>query len=112
MPCQGVVPKFLCSVRDEICSGKETGEEWLNAHRAVHKAGIFSNATMLFGHIETPEQRIEHLNLLRQLQDETHGFYAFIPLVFHPEHNSLGRRILKSPRKKISLEPSLFLDYF
>lgn len=104
------------SVRDEICSGKETGEEWLNAHRAVHKAGIFSNATMLFGHIETPEQRIEHLNLLRQLQDETHGFYAFIPLVFHPEHNSLGRRIPQITSEEDILRTvaisRLFLDNF
>jgi aminodeoxyfutalosine synthase len=71
---------------------------------------------MLFGHIETPEQRIEHLNLLRQLQDETHGFYAFIPLVFHPEHNSLGRRIPQITSEEDILRTvaisRLFLDNF
>jgi aminodeoxyfutalosine synthase len=77
------------SVRDKICPGKETGEEWLAVHRAAHKLGIPTNATMLFGHIEKIEDRIVHMKMLRDLQDEAPGFFAFIPLVYHPEHNAL-----------------------
>ena len=77
------------SVRDKICPGKETGEEWLAVHRAAHKLGIPTNATMLFGHIEKIEDRIAHMKMLRDLQDEAPGFFAFIPLVYHPEHNAL-----------------------
>lgn len=104
------------SVRDDICSDKETGQEWLDAHRAVHEAGIHTNATMLFGHIETPEQRIQHLGMLRDLQDDTNGFYSFIPLVFHPEHNSLGRRVGQKTGEEDILRTvaisRLFLDNF
>ena len=78
-------------VRDKICPGKETGEEWLDVHRAAHKLGIPTNATMLFGHIENIEDRIAHMKMLRDLQDEAPGFFAFIPLVYHPEHNALHR---------------------
>ncbi len=104
------------SVRDEICGAKETGEEWLEAHRQAHRAGIPTNATMLFGHIETPEHRIRHMAMLRDLQDETHGFFAFIPLVFHPEHNSLGRIVTKKTSQDDILRTialaRLFLDNF
>jgi aminodeoxyfutalosine synthase len=104
------------SVRDEICGAKETGEEWLEAHRAAHQAGIHTNATMLMGHIEKPEDRIRHMAMLRDLQDETHGFFAFIPLVFHPEHNSLGRIITQKMSTEDILRTvavsRLFLDNF
>ncbi len=65
---------------------KNTGEQWLETARIVHEAGLRSNCTMLHGHIETPEERVDHLDRLRRLQDETHGFQAYIPLSFHPDH--------------------------
>lgn len=104
------------SVRTEICGKKESAAEWLEAHRAAHQQGIPTNATMLFGHIETPEHRIEHMARLRELQEETHGFFAFIPLVFHPENNSLGRRVSEKASPEEILRTiaiaRLFLDNF
>ena len=76
-------------LRKKICAGKETSAEWLDLHRQAHKLGIRSNATLLYGHVETPVQRVEHLLQLRELQDETNGFLAFIPLSYHPENNVL-----------------------
>ena len=64
-----------------------SGDAWLATARNVHGAGLRSNCTMLFGHIETPEERIDHLHRLRRLQDETGGFQAYVPLAFHPENN-------------------------
>ncbi|MEW6072728.1 MAG: aminofutalosine synthase MqnE [Planctomycetota bacterium] len=66
---------------------KISGEEWLATARAVHAAGLLSNCTMLFGHVETPAERVEHLDRLRRLQDETGGFQAYVPLAFHPANN-------------------------
>ncbi|HSQ41337.1 MAG TPA: aminofutalosine synthase MqnE [Fibrobacteraceae bacterium] len=104
------------SVRDEICGPKETGEEWLETHRVAHHLGIPTNATMLFGHIESLEHRVAHMAMLRQLQDDAPGFFAFIPLVFHPENNALGRRIgQKAPpedRLRTIAVSRLFLDNF
>jgi len=80
-------------IRQKICGQKESGEEWLSVHRAAHKLGIPTNATMLFGHIETVEHRIAHLQMLRALQNETNGFLAFLPLVFLPQNNALGRQV-------------------
>jgi aminodeoxyfutalosine synthase len=76
-------------LRKKICAGKETSAEWLELHRQAHRAGIRSNATMLYGHLETLEHRVAHLIALRELQDETNGFLAFIPLSYHPENNVL-----------------------
>ena len=76
---------FDQSVRDRICKGKETAEEWAEVHRTWHQMGMRSTATMLFGHIETTEQRVDHLRRLRELQDETHGFTGFIPFAFESE---------------------------
>ena len=70
--------------RDEGDDKKNTGQEWLDTARAVHEAGLRSNCTMLHGHIETPEERVDHLDRLRLLQDETGGFQTYIPLSFHP----------------------------
>ena len=81
---------FDPKVRDQICRGKETAEEWLEVHRIWHQMGEHSTCTMLYGHVETWEQRIDHLNLLRQLQDQTGGFTGFIPLPFQPEGNELS----------------------
>lgn len=90
-------------VRKKICGGKVTSQQWLDIHKLWHQAGKQSNATMLFGHIETREHRIDHMMRLRTLQDETHGFNAFIPLVYQKENNFLkvtdyptGQEILKT----------------
>src|SRR5436305_9241669 len=74
-------------VRDTICRGKETAEEWLEVHRTWHEMGGRSTCTMLFGHIETLEQRVDHLRLLRRLQDETGGFTGFVPFAFEPQES-------------------------
>jgi aminodeoxyfutalosine synthase len=76
---------FDQGVRDQICRGKETAEEWLEVHRTWHRMGGRSSCTMLFGHVETYEQRVEHLRLLRELQDETRGFTGFVPFAFVPD---------------------------
>ena len=76
-------------LRKKICAGKETSAEWLDLHRQSHAAGIPSNATLLYGHLESFQQRVDHLVKLRELQDETKGFLAFIPLSYHPENNVL-----------------------
>jgi aminodeoxyfutalosine synthase len=81
---------FADRVRSVICDHKIDGEEWLNTARLAHKMGFKSNATMLYGHIENDEDRVDHLLKLRAVQDETGGFQAFIPLAFHPEHTALS----------------------
>jgi aminodeoxyfutalosine synthase len=81
---------FNPRVRKIICDHKVSGQQWLNIARTAHQIGLRSNATMLYGHIETVEERVEHLLALRALQDETHGFVAFIPLAFHPENTGLS----------------------
>ena len=77
---------FAERARPLIAGHKISGQRWLEVARTVHKMGVRSNATMLYGHIETLEERVDHLIRLRQLQDETGGFNCFIPLAFHPEH--------------------------
>src|SRR3954468_8241911 len=86
---------FHPEVRSKICDYKADAEQWLRVHREWHELGGKSNATMLYGHIEKPQHRIDHLLRLRGLQDETHGFQTFIPLAFHPENNTLGQGIPK-----------------
>ena len=81
---------FSERVRDQICRGKETAREWLDVHRTWHEMGGRSTCTMLYGHVETIEERVDHLKQLRALQDETGGFTAFIPLPFHNENNQLS----------------------
>lgn len=78
---------FAKRVHDEGYHLKNTGEQWLETARTVHRAGLRSNCTMLHGHIETIEERVDHLNRLRLLQDETGGFQTYIPLSFHNEGN-------------------------
>lgn len=86
---------FHPEVREKICDYKADAEQWLRVHREWHELGGKSNATMLYGHIEKAEHRIDHLLRLRQLQDETGGFQTFIPLAFHPENNTLGANLPK-----------------
>jgi aminodeoxyfutalosine synthase len=80
---------FNETVRRRICHQKSDANLWLEIHRTAHELGIPSNATMLYGHIETFEDRIDHLDRLRRLQDETGGFSVFIPLKFKRENNRL-----------------------
>ncbi len=80
---------FADRVRHIICDHKIDGDEWLDTARIAHQIGLKSNATMLYGHIENEEDRVDHLLRLRALQDETHGFQTFIPLAFHPDNTPL-----------------------
>jgi aminodeoxyfutalosine synthase len=81
---------FHPEIRDQIAGGKCTGDEWLELHKIWHELGGRSNATMLYGHIEKNYHRIHHLDLLRQLQDETGGFQTFIPLKFRNQDNEMS----------------------
>jgi aminodeoxyfutalosine synthase len=80
---------FAQRVRAVICDHKTSGERWLEIARTVHRLGLVSNCTMLYGHIESPGERVDHLVRLRELQDETGGFQCFIPLAFHPANTRL-----------------------
>ena len=81
---------FHAEVREVICDGKLDAEEWLEVHRVAHRMCIASNCTMLYGHVEKPVHKADHLLRLRALEDEAPGFNAFIPLAYHPENNYLG----------------------
>ena len=80
---------FAERVRSQICDHKTDGTRWLEVARTVHRAGLRSNCTMLYGHIETAEERVDHLLALRELQDDTGGFQCLIPLAFHPANTRL-----------------------
>jgi len=80
---------FCDRVRRIICDHKITGDQWLDTARAAHEVGLKSNCTMLYGHIENEEDRVDHLVRLRELQDETGGFVTYIPLAFHPDNTPL-----------------------
>jgi len=81
---------FGKGVRATIAEKKLNAEDWIEVHRVAHRLGIRSNATMLYGHVESTADRIEHLAMLRTLQDETGGFLTYIPLAYHPDNNELG----------------------
>ena len=81
---------FGKGVRMTIADKKLAAEDWIDVHRTAHRLGIRSNCTMLYGHVETIQDRVEHLSMLRDLQDESGGFLAYIPLAYHPDHNELG----------------------
>ncbi|GAB5444111.1 MAG: aminofutalosine synthase MqnE [Fuerstiella sp.] len=81
---------FDPEVRRQLCEHKADGDVWFDVHRTAHELGLRSNATMLYGHIEQSEHRIDHLLQLRKLQDETGGFQTFIPLAFHPDNTELA----------------------
>ncbi len=84
---------FSPAARATIADRKLTGDEWLAVHREAHQLGMPSNCTMLYGHVETMEDRVDHLLALRALQDETGGFLTYIPLAYHPDHNELGETL-------------------
>ncbi len=76
-------------VRDIVCQGKISAQRWLDVHEAGHRLGVPSNATMLYGHVETLEERVEHMLRIREVQDRTGGFLAFVPLSFHAENTAM-----------------------
>jgi aminodeoxyfutalosine synthase len=78
------------ALRREICPDKAGADRWLEIHRVAHEEGLRSNATMLYGHLESWPQRVDHMLRLRKLQDETGGFQAFIPLAFHPRNSGMA----------------------
>ena len=82
---------FAERVRRKVCHDKCDADRWLSIHRIAHRLGMRSNVTMLYGHIETVEERVDHMLRARALQDETGGFQAFIPLAFHPDNNQLRK---------------------
>jgi aminodeoxyfutalosine synthase len=82
---------FAARVRKKICSDKVDAEGWLNVHRIAHKLGLKSNCTMLYGTIESDQERVDHLMRLRDLQNESSGFQCFIPLAFHNDGNRMKR---------------------
>jgi aminodeoxyfutalosine synthase len=81
---------FHPEIREKICADKVSGDGWLAIHEAAHNLGMHSNATMLYGHIEKYEHRIDHMHRLRELQDKTHGFNTFIPLKFRNKQNDMS----------------------
>jgi aminodeoxyfutalosine synthase len=86
----GGAETFSAAVREQIADKKLGGADYIDVHRTAHTLGIRSNCTMLYGHVETFEDRVQHLTMLRDLQDETGGYLAFIPLAYHPDDNELG----------------------
>ena len=105
---------FDDKVRRKICPEKIDADEWLSVHKTAHKIGMNSNATMLYGHIEKPEHRIDHLIRLREAQDESGGFLTFIPLAFHPkntEYEKISRSSGVMDLKMIAIS-RLMLDNF
>jgi len=105
---------FDAQVRSQICPRKADAKTWLDIHRTAHELGLRSNASMLYGHIESIEHRIEHLVRLRQLQDATGGFQAFVPLAFHPEHTALSylKRVSALEDLRVAAVSRLMLDNF
>jgi aminodeoxyfutalosine synthase len=108
---------FAPEVRERICKGKESAEEWLEVHRIWHGMGGRSTATMLYGHVETAEQRVDHLEKLRGLQDETGGFTGFIPFAFEPSETRLAelgkiRRASALEELRVIAASRLILDNF
>jgi len=84
---------FDPGIRDQICRGKESAEEWLEVHRIWHQMGEKSTCTMLYGHLEQAEHRVDHLRRLRELQDETNGFTAMILYAYEPENNKMSAQV-------------------
>lgn len=92
---------FDPEVRRQICDNKCDADQWIDVHRTAHRLGLRSNATMLYGHIEGDEHRVDHVLRLRALQDETKGFQTFIPLAFHPANTQLSH--LPGPSGRLDL---------
>ena len=86
----GGAETFSAAVREQIADKKLGGADYIDVHRTAHRLGIRTNCTMLYGHVETHADRVAHLHMLRDLQDDTGGFLAYIPLAYHPDDNELG----------------------
>ena len=86
----GGAETFSAAVREQIADKKLGGADYIDVHRTAHRLGIRTNCTMLYGHVETNADRVAHLRMLRDLQDDTGGFLAYIPLAYHPDDNELG----------------------
>lgn len=84
---------FAKGVRATIAQRKLAAEEWIDVHRKAHGLGIRTNCTLLYGHVESMQDRVDHLEMLRNLQDETGGFLTYIPLAYHPDNNELGAEL-------------------
>jgi aminodeoxyfutalosine synthase len=105
---------FDPQVRAELCPRKADAKTWLDIHRTAHQLGLPTNASMLYGHIENIEHRVEHLSRLRDLQDATGGFQAFVPLAFHPENTALAylHRVSALEDLRVVAVSRLMLDNF
>ena len=95
---------FAERVRKKICHDKCGADRYLDIHRIAHRLGLRTNVTMLYGHIETMEERVDHMMRARALQDETGGFQAFIPLAFHPDNNQM-RKLPGAERRRHAARP-------
>jgi aminodeoxyfutalosine synthase len=110
---------FSPGVRATIADKKLSGEEYIRVHREAHQLGIRTNCTMLYGHVETYADRMSHLAMLRDLQDETGGYLAYIPLAYHPDNNELGETLHRTGMATTGFDDlknlavaRLFLDNF
>jgi len=104
---------FAPEIRERICPEKISGTRWLEVMEAVHGAGLRSNATMLYGHVETLESRVDHMRRLRELQDRTGGFQSFIPLAFHPKNTEIAKGYTTGLEDLLALAVGrLYLDNF
>ncbi len=105
---------FAPAIREKICADKVDAEGWLNIHRTAHLMGMHSNATMLYGHIESYADRIDHMRRLRELQDETGGFFTFIPLKFRNKNNDMSNIAESSVTEDMRLYAiaRIYLDNF
>jgi aminodeoxyfutalosine synthase len=110
---------FSPGVRATIADKKLSGEEYIRVHREAHQLGIRTNCTMLYGHVETYADRMNHLAMLRDLQDETGGYLAYIPLAYHPDNNALGETLHRTGMATTGFDDlknlavaRLFLDNF
>jgi aminodeoxyfutalosine synthase len=115
----GGAETFSAAVREQIAGKKLAGADYIGVHRTAHELGIRTNCTMLYGHVESMQDRVEHLMMLRNLQDETGGFLAYIPLAYHPDGNELGRELQREGTATSGVDDlkmlavgRLFLDNF
>jgi aminodeoxyfutalosine synthase len=115
----GGAETFSAAVREQIADKKLGGADYIGVHRTAHGLGIRTNCTMLYGHVETFEDRVAHLQMLRDLQDETGGFLAYIPLAYHADDNELGKRLGKQGKATTGFDDlrmlavgRLYLDNF
>ena len=104
---------FDPEIRNRICPEKITGDRWLEIMERVHNAGLRSNATMLYGHVETLASRVDHMRRLRDLQDRTGGFQSFIPLAFHPQNTEIAKGYTSGLTDLLALAVGrIYLDNF